>query len=74
MQLGEYMRGIIIQSIATATSWAVPLDPKTLKEKLKRGSNNNKTLIEDRFLIKAIRYQIISKTGKIIYLSKFKGV
>ena len=74
MQLGEYTRGIIIQSIATATSWAVPLDPKTLKEKLKRGSNNNKTLIEDRFLIKAIRYQIISKTGKIIYLSKFKGV
>ena len=33
MQLGEYTRGIIIQSIATATSWAVPLDPKTLKEK-----------------------------------------
>ena len=25
MQLGEYTRGIIIQSIATATSWAVPL-------------------------------------------------
>lgn len=74
MQLGEYTRGIIIQSIATATDWAEPLSPKTLKAKLKEGSNNDKTLIEDRFLIKSIRYQITSKTGKIVYLSNFKGV
>lgn len=74
MQIGEYIRGLIIQSIATATNWAKPLSPKTLKAKLKEGSNNDKTLIEDRFLIKSIRYQITSKTGKIVYLSNFKEV
>lgn len=74
MQIGEYIRGLIIQSIATATNWAEPLSPKTLKAKLKEGSNNDKTLIEDRFLIKSIRYQITSKTGKIVYLSNFKEV
>lgn len=74
MQIGEYIRGLIIQSIATATNWAEPLNPKTLKAKLKEGSNNDKTLIEDRFLIKSIRYQITSKTGKIVYLSNFKEV
>ena len=74
MQIGEYIRGLIIQSIATATNWAEPLSSKTLKAKFKKGSNNNKTLIEDRFLIKSIRYQITSKTGKIVYLSNFKEV
>ena len=74
MQIGEYIRGLIIQSIATATNWAEPLSSKTLKTKFKKGSNNNKTLIEDRFLIKSIRYQITSKTGKIVYLSNFKEV
>lgn len=74
MQIGEYIRGLIIQSIATATNWAEPLSPKTLKAKLKEGSNNDKTLIEDRYLIKSIRYQITSKTGKIVYLSNFKEV
>lgn len=74
MQIGEYIRGLIIQSIATATNWAESLSPKTLKAKLKEGSNNDKTLIEDRFLIKSIRYQITSKTGKIVYLSNFKEV
>ena len=74
MQIGEYIRGLIIQSIATAINWAEPLSPKTLKAKLKEGSNNDKTLIEDRFLIKSIRYQITSKTGKIVYLSNFKEV
>ena len=74
MQIGEYIRGLIIQSIATATNWAEPLSSKTLKAKLKEGSNNDKTLIEDRFLIKSIRYQITSKTGKIVYLSNFKEV
>lgn len=74
MQIGEFIRGLIIQSIATATNWAKPLSSKTLKAKLKKGSNNNKTLIEDRFLIKSIRYQITSKTGKTVYLSNFKEV
>lgn len=74
MEIGEYMRGLIIQSIATATSWAEPLSPKTLKIKQKKGSNNIKTLIDERFLIKSIRFQITSKTGKTIYLSNFKEV
>lgn len=74
MQIGEYIRGLIIQSIATATNWAEPLSSKTLKAKLKEGSNNDKTLIEDRFLIKSIRYQITSKAGKIVYLSNFREV
>lgn len=74
MQIGKYIRGLIIQSIATATSWATPLSSKTLKAKLKKGSNNDKTLIEDRFLIRSIRYQIVSKKGKIDYLSDFKEV
>lgn len=74
MQIGEYIRGLIIQSIATATNWATPLSSKTLKAKLKKGSNNDKTLIEDRFLIRSIRYQIVSKKGKINYLSNFKEV
>lgn len=74
MEIGEYMRGLIIQSIATATSWAEPLSTKTLKIKKKKGSNNTKTLIDERFLIKSIRFQITSKTGKTIYLSNFKEV
>ena len=31
MEIGETIRGLIIQSIATAQAWAVPNDPKTLK-------------------------------------------
>ena len=31
MEIGETIRGLIIQSIATAHAWAVPNDPKTLK-------------------------------------------
>lgn len=74
MEIGEYMRGLIIQSIATATSWAEPLSFKTLKIKQKKGNNNTKVLIDERFLIKSIRFQITSKTGKTIYLSDFKEV
>lgn len=75
MEIGETIRGLIIQSIATAETWAVPNDPKTLKIKTKNGqANNTKPLIDNRFLIKSIRYQIINENGTIEYLSDFKDV
>lgn len=70
-QIGEFIRGKIIENISTANSWATPLDPKTLKRKLKKGENNNKILIDERFLIKSIRYQVTSKTGEKIFISDF---
>ena len=75
MEIGETIRGLIIQSIATAQAWAVPNDPKTLKIKTKNGqTNNTKPLLDNRFLIKSIRYQIVNKNGTIEYLSDFKDV
>lgn len=72
--IGETVRGHIIETIKEANRWAKPLDSKTLKAKLKRGSNNNKTLLEDRFLIRAIRYKIIDKRGITKFISDFKEV
>ena len=75
MEIGETIRGLIIQSIATAQAWAVPNDPKTLKIKTKNGqANNTKPLIDNKFLIKSIRYQIVNENGTIEYLSDFKDV
>ena len=75
MEIGETIRGLIIQSIATAHAWAVPNDPKTLKIKTKNGqTNNTKPLLDNRFLIKSIRYQIVNENGTIEYLSDFKDV
>ena len=75
MEIGETIRGLIIQSIATAQAWAVPNDPKTLKIKTKNGqANNTKPLIDNRFLIKSIRYQIVNENGTIEYLSDFKDI
>lgn len=74
MRIGEYIRGLIIRSIASASTWAVPLTESTLKAKRKRGILNNKTLIEDGNLIKSIRYQIVDKKGKNIYISNFRSV
>ena len=75
MEIGETIRGLIIQSIATAQAWAVPNDPKTLKIKTKNGqTNNTKPLLDNRFLIKSIRYQIVNENGTIEYLADFKDV
>lgn len=73
IQIGEYIRGLIMKSIKTATDWATPLAKKTLKAKLKKGALNNKTLIDEPFLIKSIRYQISYK-GKETFLSNFTEV
>ena len=74
MQLGEYMRGIIVLSIKNASKWAKPLSPKTIKIKTKDGQKDRGILIDESFLIESIRYQITSKTGKRVYLSDFKKV
>ena len=75
MRVGETIRGLVIQSIVTAQTWATPNNPKTLKIKTKNGqANNTKPLIDNRFLIKSIRYQIVNENGTIEYLSDFKDV
>ena len=75
MRVGKTIRGLVIQSIATAQTWATPNNPKTLKIKTKNGqANNTKPLIDNRFLIKSIRYQIVNENGTIEYLSDFKDV
>lgn len=74
MQLGEFIRGLIIESISTAGSWARPLKPKYKKWKTKAYPNRvNQTLIKDGFLIKSIRYKI--KRGTIdIHISDWAKI
>ncbi|KYM50721.1 hypothetical protein A2U11_08420 [Fusobacterium necrophorum subsp. funduliforme] len=74
MQIGETIRGMIIASIASASSWAKPNKTSTLKQKLKNEQeNNDKPLIDNRFLIKAIRWQLL-ENGRVIYVSDFAEV
>ncbi len=78
MQIGETIRGMVILSIADASSWAKPLKISTIRKKstLKNGGSfNDKPLIDNKFLIKSIRYQIVNKnTGKNEYISPLKEV
>ena len=75
MRIGEDIRGKVIVSIATAGQWAVANAKSTLRIKTKDGQINNiKPLLDNRFLIKSIRYQIVDKNGSNIYLSEFKDV
>ena len=75
MRIGEDIRGKVIVSIATAGQWAVANAKSTLRIKTKDGQvNNTKPLLDNRFLIKSIRYQIVDKNGSNIYLSEFKDV
>lgn len=74
MQLGEYIRGLIVESIATAGSWARPLTPKYEKWKNKNYPNRaGQTLIKDGFLIKSIRYKI-KKGSNVVYTSDWANV
>lgn len=68
-KLGEYVRELIIKSIEQANNWATPLSPKTIKQK-----GNNKILIDERYLISSIRYQIVDKNGNNVFLSNFKPI
>ena len=74
MQIGDYIRGLIVLSIKNASKWAKPLSEITIKIKTKDGLKDRGFLIDERFLLGAIRYQITSKTGKTVYLSDFKEV
>lgn len=61
-RVGEYIRGVVIQTIATAGSWARPLNSKYEKWKIVKYPNRaGQTLILEGFLIKSIRYKIIKK-------------
>jgi len=74
-QVGEYVRGLIITTIATANSWAEPNADSTIKIKTSNGNaNNTKILIDDKYLIKSIRYKIINLAGVAEYVSDFKDV
>lgn len=74
MQIGETIRGMIIASIASASSWAKPNKASTLRQKLKdEQANNDKPLIDNRFLIKAIRWQLV-ENGRVTYVSDFAEV
>ncbi|SKA06783.1 hypothetical protein SAMN02745174_02438 [Cetobacterium ceti] len=72
MQLGEFLRGLIIESIATAGEWGREYkNPKYLEWKAKKYPNRmGQKLILDGFLIKSIRYKIL-KFGVPVYLSDF---
>lgn len=72
MQLGEYLRGLIIESIATAGEWGREYkNPKYLEWKAKKYPNRmGQKLILDGFLIKSIRYKIL-KHGIPVYTSDF---
>lgn len=78
MQIGESIRGMIILTIADASEWAKPLKISTIRKKsnLKNGGSfNDKPLIDNKFLIKSIRYQIVNKiSGKYEYVSPLKEV
>lgn len=74
-QMGEYVRGLIIQSIATASSWATPNADSTIKTKTSNGNaNNTQVLIDDRYLIKSIRYKIVDLSDNTVFISDEKEV
>lgn len=59
MQLGEFIRGLVVESIHSAGSWARPLKPNYEKSKLKKYPGRvGQTLIRDGFLLRSIRYKI----------------
>lgn len=59
MQLGEFLRGLVVESIATAGSWARPVSKKYSEWKSENYPNRaSQTLILNGFLIKSIRYKI----------------
>lgn len=73
-KLGEEVRGNIIRSIQEANNWATPLSPLTLKAKLRKRPDNSKILIDDRYLVRSIRFKIANIRGGIDFISGFKEV
>lgn len=75
MILGETVRGMVIETILDAKSWAVKNNPKTIRRKTNRiGRYYDNPLQDSGFLVTHIRYQIKSKKGEIEYLSPYKEV
>lgn len=71
MKVGEYIRGLIVQKIATANTWARSSSEAYQKWKTKKYPNRaNQPLILDGFLIRSIRYKI-KKGGAAVYVSKW---
>lgn len=69
MQLGEFLRGLVVESIATAGSWARPVSKKYAKWKSENYPNRaGQTLILNGFLIKSIRYKI-KKESNVVFTS-----
>lgn len=74
MQVGEFIRGLIVESIATASGWARPTSDSYNKWKTKNYPNRaGQTLILDGFLIKSIRYKI-KKGDSAVYTSSWAKV
>lgn len=74
MQLGEFIRGLVVESIVTAGRWARPLSPNYEKSKLKKYPGRvGQTLIREGFLERSIRYKI--KRGTIdIHISDWAKI
>lgn len=74
MQLGEFLRGLVVESIGTAGTWARPLSEKYKKWKAKNYPNRSgQTLILNGFLIKSIRYKI-KKESTIVFVSDWANL
>lgn len=75
IKFGERVRGLIVMTIATAEEWAAPNATSTLRIKTRNGQTlNTKPLLDNRYLIKAIRYQIVNENGTLEYLGEFEGI
>lgn len=71
MQLGEFLRGLVVESIATARSWARPVTKKYYDWKSENYPNRvGQTLILNGFLIKSIRYKI-KKDSRVVFKSNW---
>lgn len=74
MQLGEFLRGLVVESIATAGTWARPVSSKYAKWKAKNYPNRaGQTLILNGFLIKSIRYKI-KKDKNVVFTSDWAEI
>ncbi|MGL5428674.1 MAG: hypothetical protein ACRDAS_12265 [Cetobacterium sp.] len=74
IQVGHFIRGLVIQSIASASNWSIKNTPEYEKWKAKKYPNQaGKNLILDGYLIKSIRYQIV-KNGRSVHTSDWNKV
>lgn len=73
-QVGHYIRGLVVQSILSASSWAIDNTAEYEEWKKKKYPNRvGQKLILDGYLIMSIRYQIV-KNGHSVYTSKWAEV